>query len=353
MRERKHRGHGVAARSAVVLACALLASLSPRAPAQDPADDEGVAPTWRIGVLFWHESPNAQTALEGVRSALRGRRCELIVEQAASSRDEALRILESFREKPVDLVLAMGTEAALLAAERIHEIPVVFTAVTNPVESGVVGSWRGSERNLAGNSNWIAPETVLHGFQLAVPKLERLGMLRSKGSGVVSAAELREMRRHLALPGSPDVEIVEAVVDRAEAIPDAVSRLVAAGVQAIWIGIDFLVYENTQVVLDALRGTGIPIVSSSLRGTRTGAAAGIVVDYSMLGERAALIALDVLERGVDPGTIPVGTMAGYRVTVNLEAARDCGYELPLSLLVVADVLLERLEQRGVERDARK
>ncbi|MCC6785977.1 MAG: hypothetical protein IT457_24235 [Planctomycetes bacterium] len=71
-----------------------------------------------------------------------------------------------------------------------------------------------------------------------------------------------------------------------------------------------------------------------------GAVAGLVVDYETLGERAVLIVLDVLEGRREPGAIQVGRMAGYQVVVNLAAARRAGYEVPLPILAVADLILD-------------
>jgi len=271
-----------------------------------------------------------------------GRADEFLIERAESDRAAAKRILRGFESERVDLIFAMGTQAVLLAAEHVHKTPIVFTAVTNPVESGVVKSWKGSQRNLAGNSNWIPPETILHVFRLTVPHLRRIGILRTR-TGVVSAAELESLRSYLETAKGPPLKIIEVVVDRADELPEAVDQLAKQSVDAIWIPIDRMVYEHTPQVFRAARARGIPIVSSSLRGTRTGATSGIVVDYVMLGKRAAAIALQILEQGTPPGSIPIGTMHGYRVVVNIEAARECHYEIPLSLLVLADVLLEEIE----------
>src|SRR5690606_8231921 len=182
------------------------------------AGQEAVSPAprpWRIGVLFWHDSPNDAEALRGIRNALeaRGHPHELLVEAAGSDREAAYAILDGFVASDVDLIVALGTEAALRAKERVRGIPVVFTAVTNPVESGVVAAWEGSGTHLAGNSNWIEPETIVRVFRLAVPHLRRLGVLRSERSEVVSAAELRGVRRYLQEPEAPPIEIVEAVVE--------------------------------------------------------------------------------------------------------------------------------------------
>jgi ABC-type uncharacterized transport system substrate-binding protein len=59
-----------------------------------------------------------------------------------------------------------------------------------------------------------------------------------------------------------------------------------------------------------------------------------------LGQRAAVIALRILEHRSRPGDIPIGTLRAHRVVVNLDVARRCDYELPLSALVLADQIIE-------------
>jgi putative ABC transport system substrate-binding protein len=293
-------------------------------------------------VLFWHDSPNDEAAFEGIKQALdvTGREYELVRKQADEDDREAARLLEAFKKDRVDLIFAMGTQAALQAAKAVKDIPIVFTAVTNPVESGVVPSWKGSGTNLAGNSNWIDSKTKLRVFRLAVPSLSRLGVLRSKKQNVITAAELSQMRSFLGGLDQGRIEIKEEVVEQVEDIGSTVKRLVEARVQAVWIPIDNLIYENMEKVLKAVQPHGVPLVSTSLKCAKAGAVASVVVDYVMLGKRAVLIALDILDKGKGPGSIPIGTMKGYHVIVNLGAARRCNYEPPLSLLVLADSILQ-------------
>jgi putative ABC transport system substrate-binding protein len=299
----------------------------------------------KLGVLFWHDSPNDEDALKGIRSALEetGRKFDLEVARADSDPEKAKALLDAFVSDPKELIFAMGTEAALLAAKHVKEIPIVFTAVTNPKESGVVTSWEGSGTNVAGNSNWIASETLLHVFRLAVPGLSRMGILRSTTSGKVSNAELRSMRQYLRRPDAPKVEIIEEVVEDKDGIKPAVERMKKAGIQTIWIPIDYDIYHNMDRVLQAVEPHAIPLVSSSLKGIRAGALTGVVVDYALLGKQAVVIALDILERGADPGKMPIGVMHGYQVVVNLGAARRCHYQVPLSLLALADAIMEDVD----------
>ena len=353
-----NRPHEVRSTRGVLLLLGLvIAGVSIQGPARAVESEP-----WRIGVLFWHDSPNDEAALDGIRAALAETKHahELIVRNADSDPAKAARILEEFLGEaeptdsdesrtsnesagvPVDLVFAMGTRATLLAAERIDEIPIVFTAVTNPVQSRVVPSWKGSGRNLAGNSNWIDSETHLRVFGQAVPGLGRIGILRSSVSGEVSAAELQAMKKFLAKKDAPSIEIVEKIVAAPSEIKSAVAALAASDVQAIWIPIDFLIYSNMNEVLSEVEPHRIPLVSSSLKATRAGAVAGVVVDYTLLGKRAVVIALDILEGRKEPGAIPIGTMNAHKIVVNLAAARRCRYELPLSFLVSADSILDRV-----------
>ena len=304
---------------------------------------------WRLGVFFWHDAPNDLQALDGIRAALaaHGRAHELVLRTAGEDPEQAAEQLGELDRMGLDLVFAMGTQAALLCREHLRSAPVVFTAVTNPVESGVVPGWDGSGTRMTGNSNWIDPATVLEVFRMAVPGLARLGVLRSTQHGVVSAAEVREMsdrlvveresRRVVVVP-----ELVEEVVDGEAGLVAATERLVAAGVDAIWVPIDRVVYASLDRVVPVVARGGVPLLSSSLRGSRDGAVAGVVVDYEMLGERAVVMALRILEHGDDPAAMPIGRMRGYQVVVNLDAAARIGYELPLPLLAIADVIHEEL-----------
>jgi len=315
-------------------------------PAQEAAREEI---PWQLGVFFWHQSPNDQAALTGIRSAfkVRGRSHEFFVMQADSDPEKGRRLLVGLRSRRVDLVFAMGTEAALLAKKHISDLPVVFTAVTNPIESGVVPNWKSSGSNLAGNSNWIDPETTVRVFRLAVPRLQRLGVLRSRMSGVVSAAELKGLRRYLKDGRSKGMtlSVIERELTDVKQIAKAVRELADSGVQAIWIPIDFQIYQNADKVLAAARERGLPIVSTSMKAVRTAAVAGVLPDYDLLGQRAAVIALRILEHKSRPMDIPIGTQRSHRVVVNLDVARRCDYELRLSALVLADQIIGGAEDK--------
>ncbi len=296
---------------------------------------------FRIGVLFWHASPNDELALKGVRSglALSRIKAQLEVVNADKDAEQARATLESWRDRKFDLVYAMGTSAALRARETLTEIPVVFTAVTNPVGSGIVPNWDGSGTNLCGNSNWIDTSEVLAVFRSAVPDLARLGVVLTRNNPV-SIEEVAEAKRTFKEHPEKRLALFEEYLRSPDDLEEAVAKLLSRGSQAVWIPIDYDVYRNIDRVAAITAPRGIPLVTSQASAVKNGAVAGVAVDYHALGERSVILAEQVLRRGMDPGSLPVGRMNSYRVIVNLAAARQAKLELPLALLATADEILD-------------
>ena len=307
----------------------------------DPSAEEapGDRAEYRIGVLFWHDSPNDRVALEGFRAGLelRTSRYELDVVNVHSDEAAARERLRSWAETPVDLVLALGTRAAQLAREHAGPVPVVFTAVTNPVLTGVAEGWEGSGADVTGNSNWIPAATVLRTFRRAVPGMRRLGVIASR-KNPVPAAEIEEMKAALAADPNGGLELEVRLVDTGDELTEAARHLVER-VDAIWIPIDFLVYENLHRIRAVTDPAKIPLLSSSKKGAEAGAIVGIIVDYSNLGKNAAALAVRILEDGDAPRSIPIGRLSGYRTIVHLARAREIGYRLPLEVVCTADQIL--------------
>lgn len=330
----------------------LLATLSlcfclpptPLLPGQEPTVPH------RLGVFLWHDSPNDLSTLVGIRAGLQlaGLDAEFVEHHADSDRERAAAAFAALQKARCELVFALGTQAALLAKEALPEVPVVFAAVSDAVASGVVDDWSGSGRNLCGASNWIAPAAVLGVFRLAVPGLTRLGMVRSRTSGVVSAAELQTMRAHLAATPTLGLTVVESVAADAADVERATAALVAQDVDAIWIPIDLSIYGDLAAVRRGLGDRRLPLLTTAAAGVANGAHVGAAVDYELHGRRAAALALRVLRHEARPGELAVDRMHGALVSVNLGAARRDGIELPLSILVVAD----RLIDAEVDRDVR-
>ena len=291
---------------------------------------------YTLGVLFWHESPNDQATLQGFREGLdaAGRRYRLIVRRADSDPERARAHLAEFGREGVDLVVALGTEATRLAAlHRPPGVPVVFTAVTDPVNSGIVPDWKGSGSFLAGNSNHIDPDRVLDVFRTVLPGLRTLGVLHSKDNPV-SRAEIQGVQAALKERASLGIRLVPREVSSPASLENEADTLLA-GCDALWIPIDFGVYSRLDVVAALARKHKKPIVTTTPLAVPH-AVVAVLPDYHTLGMQAVEIADQILRRGMEPGAIPVGLLKGRLLVINLGAARAIGLPVPIQALASAD-----------------
>jgi len=291
-----------------------------------------------IGVLFWHASPNDRAALGGFREGLKatGQSFHIVERHADSDRKKAAAHLRAFEARAVDLVVALGTEATRIAAATLKRTPLVFTAVTDPVSSDIVPSWKGSGSFLAGNSNHIDAGRVLTDFKRSLPGLTTLGVLNTRGNPV-SAAEIRGMEQTLRSRASLGIRLEIRTVKPKEDIAAAAGDLLKT-VDALWIPIDFGVYSRMEVVAAVARERRKPLVTTTQKAIPH-AVVGVLPDYHTLGMQAVEIMDRILNRGVEPGAIPVGTMQGRILVLNLKAARRIAYSIPVEALASADRIL--------------
>ncbi len=315
----------------VVLACAA-------AGAGAQAEPAGRA--WTIGVLFWHDSPNDRRAFAGFKRGLgiAGREARLLERSAERDPARAVKHLDAFRAARVDCILALGTRAARAAAERVTDIPVVFTAVTDPVSSGVVGSWRGSGRNLAGNSNHLSPDRVVTDIKRTLPRLRTIAVLHEAGNPV-SEAEIAGVEGALVRRASVGIRLVRRAI-APDGDVEATIRELAGTVQAIWVPIDFAVYSRIDAVAAAAAKTRTPLITTAPR-ARAHAVLSILPHYGTLGMHAVDIVDRIVRRGIEPGAIPVGTLRGRLLVIDLDRAAAVGLEIPIGALAAADQIVRR------------
>lgn len=303
---------------------------------------------YKIGVFFWHESANDYVAFEGIKDGFKtaGVDYEFDIQKAFEDEDKTNKIIKVWTEQKPDLIYAMGTESCQSLMKVIHDTPIVFTAVTNPVQSGITPNWKTSGRNITGNSNWIPTEEILGHFKSAAPTLKTLGVMYEPDNPI-SSVEVNEAKK---VAKKMDINLLTVEIKKAgsysaaefsdKVLMPACKSLVTKKVDVIWVPIDTLVYKNVDKLRSITDPAKIPLFASSHRGVKEGAVLGVIVDYKALGKDSVPIALKILTQKVSPKDIPVGTTLGRRILVNRKAAKEIGYEIPSKVLDIADVVVK-------------
>lgn len=286
----------------------------------------------RIGVTQIVEHP----ALDAARQGFIDRMAELgfvpgvnviyDIQSAQGDQGTALTIAQKFAADRVDLVLAIATPTAQAAAQVIRDIPILITAVTDPVSAGLVESIERPGTNVTGTSDLTPVRAQLELLKALVPGVRRVGVLYNAGevNSVVQVALAREAAADLGF------EMVEATVVNSAEVLQAAQSLVGR-VDALYLPTDNTVVSAIESVIFVAERVRLPLIAGEDLSVERGALATVGLDYYQLGRQTADIAFRVLQ-GEDPAEIPIQYQEEISLVVNVSAAARMGVVIPEELL---------------------
>jgi len=236
-------------------------------------------------------------------------------------------------EAQVDVIVAVGASAAQ-AAVRAGGVPVVFYGNIDPVRAGLVASLARPGGNLTGVL--IAPEGTLGAKKLEllreIAPRGRMALLAPSDPGF--AIQRQEIEQAAAAQNVP-LFVVVAGGDYAQAF----EKVVAGGATTLIVGAHtYFVRDRRQIIALASRYR-LPAIWEWREQVVDG---GLMAYGASLTEttRKVAIVVDRIFRGTKPGDIPIEQPASLRLVVNRSAARAIGLDLPRSLLLRADEVIE-------------
>ena len=232
-------------------------------------------------------------------------------------------ICKMFVSDGVDLIIPTATPAATAAAAAVQgtDIPLVYSAVTDPVETQLAQSMEAPGENMTGTSDYIDTAKILDLVLANNPDTKTLGLIYNLGE-TNSATTIEDLRPVLEEKG---IQAVESTVTTPGEVQMAAQNLISQGVDAIFVPIDNTVASAMSVLADeAIKGS-VPVYTAADSMVRDGGLATTGVNYTKLGELTAQMAVQVLQ-GEDPATMPVQVLNDGIVTVNTTTAAALGID---------------------------
>jgi putative tryptophan/tyrosine transport system substrate-binding protein len=237
----------------------------------------------------------------------------------------------------VDIIVTVATPATLAAKQATTIIPIVFGAATDPIGTGLVQSLARPGGNVTGLSNQISDTSgkKLEFLREIVPSLRRLAILANPGNPAVlpDVVETQAAARKLGL------EVTTSEVRRAEDITPAFDALVEAHADALYVCTDPLLNTYRIRVNTLALAARLP----TIHGLREYVEAGGLMSYGPnlpdLMRRAADY-VDKILRGAKPADLPVEQPTKFDLIINLTTAKALGLDVPPTLLVRADEVIE-------------
>jgi len=299
----------------------------------------------RVGLLSTNQARGLRL-IEPFRQGLRdfgyveGRSVVLEFRNAEGKRERFPMLAAELVALKVDVIVATGTPAALAAKQATATIPIVFLAVSDPVESGLVTSLARPGGNVTGLSN-VAPQLVGKGLELlkqTVPGVSRVAVLWEPGATGERAdratlAEAEVAGRVLGV----QLQFVEVrgPADFDRAFSDMTKR--RAGALTVFPGA--MLFGERKQLTELAAKNRLATVYPWREYVDAGGLMSYGPDLADSYRRAAGYVAKIL-KGAKPADLPVEQPTKFELVINLKTAKALGLTIPPSLLARADEVIQ-------------
>ena len=322
-------------RDAVIALLALGAS--PSSFAQQPAR------VWRIGMLDTTAMASNAANVDAFRKGLQelgyveGRNYVLEYRSADGPNERFPELASELVRLKVDLIVTRGTPATQGCQKATTTIPVVTTAVGDPVATVLIANLARPGGNITGLTS-ITSDLVGKRLQLLkeiVPALARIVYMSNMGNPSVPAAWKEAEKAARSTGIQPLLADVRKREDLAPAFEDAVKR--RAG--ALIVGNDGLTQTHGKLIVELAARHRLPAIFSARDYVIDGGLISYGVSYADMYRRAASY-VDRIFKGARPGDLPMEQPTKFDMMINLKTAKALGLTIPQSVLLRADQVIE-------------
>ena len=290
------------------------------------AESGGESATYKIGISQYGEHGSLDNCREGFLEGLaqagivEGENLEVLYENAHFDNQMTTQIGQTFSAEDVDLMVGIATPSAVACynAAEDKDIPVIFTAITDPVEANL------DSGNVTGTSDALPVEGQLKLIRALQPDADTIGIIYTTSEpNSVSA-----IRTYEELAGDYGFTIDAVGVAAQEEVTQAADTLISRGVDCLSNLTDNNVVGVLSAILEKTNEAGIPIYGSEVEQVKLGCVAGAGIDYVQLGIQTGLMAAKVLTGEATCADMPYETIENYGLYINSDAIAAMGLTVP-------------------------
>ncbi|MBL8350762.1 MAG: ABC transporter substrate-binding protein [Burkholderiaceae bacterium] len=315
---------------ASLVAAALVAAA---APAFTAAAEKSVALTAIV------EHPALDAARDGVKDELKaagyeaGKNLKFEYQSAQGNTGTAAQIARKYVGARPDVIVAIATPSAQAVVAATKDIPVVYSAVTDPVAAKLVKTWDASGSNVTGVSDLSPLEKHLELIKKVAPAAKRVGVIYSPGEAN-SVAIVEALKKACAAAG---LTLVEAAAARTVDVPSAAQSLVGKA-DVIYAPTDNNVMSAFEGIVKVAQQAKLPVVAADTDAVKRGAVAALGLNYYDLGRQTGKLVVRILN-GESAGKMPSQVSTTFELHVNPAAAQKQGIALSDELVKSAKVVV--------------
>ncbi|RFZ83621.1 ABC transporter permease [Shinella sp. WSJ-2] len=314
------------------LLLALAATVAISLPAK--AEDVTVAVTAIV------EHPALDAARDGVKEALEaagykeGENLKFIYESAQGNPATAAQIARQFVGEDPTVIVPISTPSAQAVVSATKDIPVVFTAVSDPLGAQLVTDMDKPGGNVTGLSDMSPVAEHLALIKEILPNAKTIGFLYNSGEAN-SVSLLAVLKAEAEKAG---LTVVESAATKSAEVQGAARALVGRA-DAIYIPTDNTIISALEGAVSVAEEAKLPLFTADTDSVSRGAIAALGFNYKDVGKQTGEIVVRIL-KGENPGDIAVKVAAGTDLVVNKGAAAKMGVTLPEALVGRATRVIE-------------
>ncbi|MFB5282068.1 ABC transporter substrate-binding protein [Peribacillus sp. Hz7] len=304
---------------------ALLAGCGSDSSSEDTKKGDSGEKTYQVGVTQIVQHPSLDEATKGFQDALKESKLnvEFDVQNAQNDQNNNQKIANNFVGDKVDLIFANSTPSALGAKNATSDIPIVFTSVTDPIETKLVTSLEKPGENVTGTTD-SHPDAIANTVKFIAEELgaKTIGTVYNSGEKN-SVLQVENMKAEAEKLG---VKVAEASVSTSADVKRATESLIGKA-DAFYIVTDNTVVSALESVVGVAHDKDIPLFVGELDSVERGGFAAYGFSYYDIGFEAGEKAVEILKDGKNPGDIPVSYPQNLKLVINETAAKEMGVEI--------------------------
>lgn len=291
-----------------------------------------MAKTAKVAVSQIVEHPALDATRQGLIDGLKakgyeqGKNLDFDYKTAQGNPAIAVQIARQYVGERPDVLVGIATPTAQALVSATRDIPVVFTAVTDPVGAKLVSQLEQPGKNVTGLSDLSPVAQHVELIKEILPNVKSIGVVYNPGeANAVTLVEL--LKANAKMQG---IEVVEATALKSADVQSA-TQAIAAKSDILYAPTDNTVASAIEGMIVAANQSKTPVLGGATSYVEKGAIAGLGFDYYQVGVQTADYVAAILE-GQEPGKLDVKVAKGSDLIVNSSVAEMLEIEIPQSVL---------------------
>lgn len=292
-----------------------------------------------IGISKIVSHPALDAVEQGIQDQLEelGYEFRYDLQNANGEMTSAASIANKFRSDRVRVAIGIATPTSQALVNSIEDFPVIYSAVTDPVDAGLVDSFDSGRGNVTGVSD-LTPVREQIEFLMSIADIKSIGHVYS--SGEANAVRLASLAREAA--EDLGLEFVEATVTNSAEVRSA-AQSIAGQVDGFYVSTDNTVVSALSALVDVANDAGVPVMSADPSSAEEiGVIAAWGFDYYNMGRATGRLVARVLE-GESPEDIPTVFMTDPQdidLLINKDVAASLGLTFSDEIVSMAGTVVE-------------